>query len=699
MRTSRSGRGRGGARGPNLWRVQRTGAPDRRPLDAGPEDGVPGRPAGRIGTAALTAAPTVLVLLMSTSGLDDAHRAHGWWPLLGVLGQTLPLLLLRRAPGSVLVVVAGVTAAQLAAGLPVTNAMMGQAVATGAVVARTRWPTASVVPVAVLATSWGSAWAGGQPGLLRFVSVTALALLVAWLLGDAAGRRAQVRRGMEAALSRRRNRARLHGHVVATEERLRITRELHDLVGEALDAVVLHVEAARSHRGRPEAASQLQSIEELGRQVLAELDGYLRYLRRPVLEGQRTVDPGSAPVAVPEGRRLPTASRFSSIGSVLGVAFLTFVDELSVPLEDWPFPAWPAVSTAVVAVPLLLRQRAPEAVLGVLLTLSAGLALVGMPIGSGGLLAIAVALHEVASGRSRRRALLGAVSSCLVLLAVTVLVYPQEFGALAGPLLALVAGALYVGDTARVAREHNESLTRRVAEAEEEDRLRERAAVADERTRMARDLHDSIGHTLSLIVLQAGAARLAAASPGDASERQVADALRSIETTARTALRELDAVVHSLRGDPEDDGLIVPGPADLDDVVQGVRAAGTRVDVAAAPTGDLPRSLQVAILRIVQEALTNVVKHAPGARATVQVVRSDDSVSVTVSNDPGSRPDRVLPSGGRGLAGMQERVSMFHGELSAGPDGRGGHRVDARIPVPRHPTSPPSLAPTAGDHR
>ncbi len=647
----------------------------------------------------MTVAPTLLVLLMSTSGIDDAHRLHGWWPLLGVLGQSLPLLLLRRAPGPVLVVVAGVTAAQLAAGLPVTNGMMGQAVATGAVVARTRWPAAPVVPVVVLGTSWGSAWAGDQPGLLRFVSVTALALLVAWVLGDAAGRRAQVRRSMEDELSRRQNRARLRCQVVAMEERLRITRELHDLVGEALDAVLLQVAAVRAHLGRPEAARQLGAIEELGRQVLAELDGFLRYLRQPILQGSRTAQPAAAPVAIPEGRRLPTALRLSSTGSVLGVAFLTFVDEFSVPAEDWPFAAWPAVSTAVVALPLLLRHRAPQAVLGVLVIMLAGLALAGMPIGSGGLLAIGIALHVIASRRSRRRALVAAVSTCLVTLTVTAVVYPHEVGAFGGPLLALVAGALYLGDTARVARDHNESLARRLTEAEEAERLRERAAVADERTRMARDLHDLIGHTLSLIVIQAGAARLAAASPGAASERQVRDALRSIEASARAALGELDAVVQSPSGDASGDGPVLPGAATLDDVVQGVRAAGTSVDVAADPTGDLPRSLQVAIVRIVQEALTNIVKHAPGATATVRVLRSDDVVSVTVHNGPGSRSDRMLPSGGRGLAGMQERVSMFHGQLSAGPDGRGGHLVDARIPVARTPSPPSSLTESAGGRR
>lgn len=683
--------------GPTVCGVEQTGASDLHSADVQSEASATGRIPSRIRATALTLALPVLVLLMSTSGITEAHRAHGLWPLLAILGQSVPLLLVRRAPGPVLVVVAGVTAAQLAAGLPITNGMLGQAVATGALAARTRTPLAPAVPVVVLATSWVSAWVGGQPGLLRFVSFTALSLLVGWVLGDAAGRRIQVRRAMEEELLRCRDRSRLRAQVMALEERLRITRELHDLVGEALDAVVVQVAAAQAQLGRPEVGRQLGTIEEIGRGVLAELDGFLGYLRRPVGDAMETAHSRPTAAAVPEGGRLQSAFRLSSTASVGGVGLLTVVDAVSVPAAAWPFPAWPAVATAVVTLPLLLRHRAPEAVVGVLVALLAALAVAGTPVGTG-VLSLALALHAVGSARSRRRAVVAAVSACAVSVAVATLAGPQEAGALAGPLVVLAAVAVYVGDTARVTREHNRSLARRMADAEEEERLRGRAAIADERTHMARDLHDSIGHTLSLVILHAGAARLAAASPGKQSDRQVAAALRSIETSVRAALGELDAVVESLRGDAAGDGRALPGPADLDDVVQGVRAAGTSVDVAAAPTGDLPRSLQVAILRIVQEALTNVVKHAPGAEAAVEVVRSEDSVSVTVSNNRGSHPGRVLPSGGRGLAGMQERVSMFHGELSAGPDGKGGHRVDVRIPVPRSPSSPPSLTQT-GDSR
>jgi signal transduction histidine kinase len=378
----------------------------------------------------------------------------------------------------------------------------------------------------------------------------------------------------------------------------------------------------------------------------------------------------------------------------LAVGSLVLVDALAMPPVDPPVPAWPAVAAAVVAVPLLVRVRHPEAVLVFLVTALSALTVLGTPVGNG-VLGVAVALHAVAAQGVRRRALLDAALACAVLVTVTVLVDPREAGELAGPLLGIAGVALYVGDTARVTREHDASLAQRIADAALEEELRERVAVVDERTRLARELHDSIGHTLSLVILQAGAARLAAASPGAVD--RVSDALRSIESCARSALEDLELAVTSMPGDEK-------GPValaeDLHGVVAGVRAAGTRVTVDAAPTDDLPRSMQVAIVRITQEALTNVVKHAPGAAATVQVARSGDAVSVTVRNDRGWGTAPALPSGRRGITGMRERVSMFHGQLEAGPDGRGGHLVEARIPLPRdggEPALPTVMTGIGGD--
>jgi signal transduction histidine kinase len=127
---------------------------------------------------------------------------------------------------------------------------------------------------------------------------------------------------------------------------------------------------------------------------------------------------------------------------------------------------------------------------------------------------------------------------------------------------------------------------------------------------------------------------------------------------------------------------------DLAELVADVRAAGSPVQLEADEIADLPVALRSTIFRLVQEALTNVAKHAPGAPATVRISRSDDEVSVQVTNPPAPTRQEQLPSGARGLVGMRERVTSIGGELSAAPDSSGGFTVDALLPIhtPATPT-------------
>jgi signal transduction histidine kinase len=216
----------------------------------------------------------------------------------------------------------------------------------------------------------------------------------------------------------------------------------------------------------------------------------------------------------------------------------------------------------------------------------------------------------------------------------------------------------------------------------------------EERTRAARDLHDSVGHTLSLVIIQAGAARLGVTSTTPGAPERVASSLDAIETAARSALGALDQSAHEAHAGGEHP--LAPA-GDLHDLVQGVRAAGTTVDVTAARTDDLPATLQSTVFRLVQESLTNVVKHAPGARAAVQVDRSTDVVRVRVSNAAGNGTGPPLPSGGRGLTGMRERVALFGGRLDVGPDASGGYVVEAAIPLPAPVEAVAPTVPTEED--
>jgi signal transduction histidine kinase len=245
----------------------------------------------------------------------------------------------------------------------------------------------------------------------------------------------------------------------------------------------------------------------------------------------------------------------------------------------------------------------------------------------------------------------------------------------------MVIGAIYIGDTARVAREHDATLQSRIAAVEEEGRLRERAAVAAERTQAARDLHDSIGHTMSLIVVQSGMARmLETTKAADAAER-TAGALGAIERAARAALGEMDAMLNVV----VDPARPAPGMAvaseDLSGLTAEVRAAGTPVHLVCDDTAGLSPALRSGIFRLVQEALTNVMKHAPGATVTVRVRRGAGDVEISVMNTAVPGWTGELPSGSRGLMGMRERVADLGGELSAGPDGRGGFEVHAVLPL------------------
>jgi signal transduction histidine kinase len=199
-------------------------------------------------------------------------------------------------------------------------------------------------------------------------------------------------------------------------------------------------------------------------------------------------------------------------------------------------------------------------------------------------------------------------------------------------------------------------------------------AAAGERRRIARDVHDIVGHALNAVVLQAGGARRVL----DRDPPLARELIESIENTGRDAFRDLDAALGLV--DPSPD--LEPGRSigDLPELVGALRRAG--LDVQLTINGDrrpLPRLVEWSAFRIVQEALTNVVKHTTDSRARVQVKYEPEVLALEVVND--GRTVNGEANGGRGVIGMQERASVLGGEIQIGPDGRGGFAVRARIPV------------------
>jgi signal transduction histidine kinase len=234
-------------------------------------------------------------------------------------------------------------------------------------------------------------------------------------------------------------------------------------------------------------------------------------------------------------------------------------------------------------------------------------------------------------------------------------------------LVAMVVGELSSRRTRAVVAE-----ARRGAESREQALAAERLLLT-ERTRLARELHDSLGHTVNVMVLQAGVGRRVF----DDNPAFAQEALSSIETVGRASLDELNRLLKVLQPDERGSAEpFAPKVADLEHLVERIRSTGRRVDLRADDV-DLPPSTARAVYRIVQEALTNAVKHTPTGGIRVQVERIGPDVRLEVVNDCDPPSD---PVPGHGLVNMRERARLEGGELEAGPVD-GGFRVRASLPV------------------
>jgi signal transduction histidine kinase len=341
------------------------------------------------------------------------------------------------------------------------------------------------------------------------------------------------------------------------------------------------------------------------------------------------------------------------------------------------------VYTSVAALALLARRKYPAETLLFISVLAMVVALVWVASpGLGYFLPMLIAAYSV--GRYHRGAhpwLVLAGAAVLIVAASIVhdLRVPGQpsSGSLATFYLVLL-GALPMGralQTRDLRAELSESEARQAKRARDEAALR---AVTEERARLTRELHDIAAHGVSLIVVQA----VAAQGVLDANPDRARSALESIEVEARQALAEMRRLLAVLQpGTPGDQPGLPPVSDALTQLIARVVAAGQPVDADLDCNGEwLSPGLQLTIYRCVQEALTNVVKHAQGARTTVSVRCFGRQIEVDVVNGPAGRPAETV-EGGRGLVGMRERVSLYGGVLNTGPISGGGFRVHASIPI------------------
>jgi signal transduction histidine kinase len=332
-------------------------------------------------------------------------------------------------------------------------------------------------------------------------------------------------------------------------------------------------------------------------------------------------------------------------------------------------------------VPLAARRRFPGTVLA--LCVASGLAFAAlfmMPVFLGP--AILVAVYSVAAYGDRWVSLTGLVVTELGLAAVQLT--PGRFERSSFLLFSgVVAVAWVLGHFVGDRQVYAAQLEERTAELEQAREELARRAVVEERLRLARELHDVVAHAMSVIAVQSGVgAHVAASRP-----EEVGKALAAIEATSRGALTELRRLLGVLRQDSEPQASLmpVPGLANLDSLLTEVGKAGLAVRVRVKGTpAPLPAGVDLSAYRIVQEALTNVVKHAGPAHAQVTIGYRDQDVTVEVIDDGRGAvtpADDGRVGSGHGLIGMRERVAVFGGDLQVGPRPGGGFRVVARLPL------------------
>ncbi|HEV3496137.1 MAG TPA: sensor histidine kinase [Actinomycetes bacterium] len=330
--------------------------------------------------------------------------------------------------------------------------------------------------------------------------------------------------------------------------------------------------------------------------------------------------------------------------------------------------------------PLAARRRWPLATLAAGLATAAAFAALGQ-----NLVVLTVALlvyvYTVAAQRPRRVSVAGLAATEAMLVLVW-LVRPRLIGD-AGSLVAdgvILAAAWWLGDGARRRLEAVATAQQRAAELELARDELARRAVTEERLRIARELHDVVAHSMSIIAVQSGVG----VHVLDTQPEEARKALVAVEATSRQALVEMRRLLGVLRQEAETRGSLAPAPglAEVEALAAEVARAGVRVEVRIEGTpSELPAGLDLSAYRIVQEALTNVVRHAGPATARVTVRHSPGRLALEVVDDGRRTDPGGHGHGGHGIAGMRERAALYGGTLEAGPLPGGGFRVAATLPV------------------
>ncbi|HEV3265849.1 MAG TPA: histidine kinase [Acidimicrobiales bacterium] len=378
----------------------------------------------------------------------------------------------------------------------------------------------------------------------------------------------------------------------------------------------------------------------------------------------------------------------------IALAGLLFLAELGSVLwtnqqNGQPFPrALLVVLLGFATFPIALRRKFPLPVL-IVVTAALSLATIGSHNLTGAPL-VALPLYSVATHYERRESVIALIGTCVVILVSILIADLVRRGNADLAFNSVLAGAAawFVGDSVRARRAYVAGMTEQAEQRQRREIERAQQSIGEERLRIARELHDIVAHSLSVIAIQSGVGRHVL----DMQPEEARKALAAVETTSRSALDELRRVLGVLRSDDPDGPSFVPAPGigDLDHLLDQCRAAGLevtyRVHGSVAPVSP---SMDLSVYRIVQEALTNVTKHAGTAQATVDITYEEGEVVVSVVDEGALHrngavlpPDTGVEAGAHhGIIGMRERTAMFGGTLTAEPRREGGFEVRARLPI------------------
>jgi signal transduction histidine kinase len=339
-----------------------------------------------------------------------------------------------------------------------------------------------------------------------------------------------------------------------------------------------------------------------------------------------------------------------------------------------------AAASLLITVPLIFRLRFPLVTVALVVSGTAGSAALGANPVTGPIFPVVAVLLALYGAGARLRGVRLAAAAAVAfvgLFSASLLARADVGSAVTAGILVTGAG-LVVGGALGVLRFESDVFAQRASELERERDERARLAVAEERRRIARELHDVIGHSISVMGVQAGAVRSVLRD----DQHREREALLAVERTGRQAVGEMRRLIGLLRTDPETNDNPAPSLRRVEQLVSELRGAGLMVRLSVrGDLGTLSPGVDLAGFRILQEGLTNALKHAPGADVQASVSATEHELTIEVINDGNAALRSAFDHVGHGLPGMRERASLYGGELVSGPRPGGGFAVRARIPL------------------